>query len=168
LNAEKATRFPDLSLGVLAEAEPGFDDYSVAVPLGISLPLWNSNSEAIADAAAEAEAARAAFKAGLDAAVTDVYRNFAGLGRLTRRLTVLDGEILPAHRAALEEAHSALKVADFEPLRYVEMERAMRELQEERNALLEEVLIKRIDMEETVGFPMFGIPELGETKEKKK
>jgi outer membrane protein TolC len=88
--------------------------------------------------------------------------------RLEARRKVLVEEILPSHRKALEKARRALEVSDFDPMQYVELERAHREWQEAAVGLLGEILATRIELETAVGTPLFPLPEVRPVKEKKK
>ncbi|MHC5080208.1 MAG: TolC family protein, partial [Planctomycetota bacterium] len=167
LGVELARQLPDLQVGIEAEyeAEGGV---IIEIPLGLSLPLWNANREAVAGARAELALARESYRAMLDQMVAAFENANVRLKRLEARLAVLDGEILPAHRQALKDAQRALEVSDFDSLQYVELERAHRELQDSRFELLLEVLTARIELEQTVGAPLFPLPGKPEAQEKEK
>jgi outer membrane protein TolC len=167
LGVELAKRMPDLSLGVAAEWEDG-EGMALAFPLGFPLPLWNANREGVASARAEVAESLEAYRTGLDRAVASLETLAGKLERMEARRKVLTEEILPSHRGALEKARRALEVSDFDPLQYVELERAHREWQETSVALLGDILATRIEMETLVGAPLFPLPEVRPVKEKKK
>jgi outer membrane protein TolC len=167
LGVELAKRVPDLSIGVEAEWEDG-GEVGLALPFGFSLPLWNANREGVAAARAEKALALEAYRTGLDRAVASLDTLTERLERLGARRKVLVDEILPSHRVALADARRALEVSDFDPLQYVELERAHREWQASSIELLGEILETRIELERAVGAPLFTIPEFHPPKEKEK
>jgi outer membrane protein TolC len=158
---------PDLSLGVAGEWEDG-EGLSLGLPLGFTLPFWNANREGVASARAEVEEALEAYRTAVDRAVAALETLSARLERLEARRKVLVEEILPSHRRALEKARRALEVSDFDPLQYVELERAHREWQEASVELLGEILAVRIELEAVVGAPLFPLPEARPAKEEKR
>jgi outer membrane protein TolC len=167
LGVELAKRIPALALGVEAEWEDG-GEVGLALPFGFSLPLWNANREGVSAARTEKATALEAYRTALDRAVASMETLRGRIGRLEGRLKVLVEEILPSHLSALEDARRALEVSDFDPLQYVELERAHREWQEAKIVLLGELLETRIEMEALVGSPLFPLPEAKPEKEKTK
>jgi outer membrane protein TolC len=167
LGVELAKRVPDLAFGVAAEWEDG-EGLALGLPLGFTLPFWNANREGVAGARAEVAEALEAYRTGLDRAVAALETLSGKLVRLEARRKVLVEEILPSHRKALEKARRALEVSDFDPMQYVELERAHREWQEAAVGLLGEILATRIELETAVGTPLFPLPEVRPVKEKKK
>jgi outer membrane protein TolC len=167
LGVELAKRIPDLAVGFEAEWEDG-GEIMLALPFGFSLPLWNANREGVAAARAEKSLAIEAYRTGMDRAVASLETLIQRLGRLEKRRKVLVGEILPSHRTALKDARRALEVSDFDPLQYVELERAHREWQRASVDLLGEILSTRVELEGTVGTPLYRIPEIRTPEEEKK
>jgi outer membrane protein, heavy metal efflux system len=157
LRVERAGGIPDLEVGIEAESEPGGGTV-LGLPLGWTLPLWDANREGVAAAEADLASARGAYRAAMDGAVADLETAGARLGRLEARLRIMDGEILPTHRLALEGARKALEVSDFDPLRYVELERAYRLSVQSQAELVRETLAARTDLERAAGTPLFEMP----------
>jgi cobalt-zinc-cadmium efflux system outer membrane protein len=159
LGLERAARWPDLTVGLEAQAEPGaMDEVGLSMPFSLSLPLWNRNSGASAEAKAEVARCRGAYREALNRILADLDAFLAAQTRLGDRLRLLDHEILPAHRKALDLAREAMAVSDFDSFRYVELQRYYRELLTQRWALLPEIIKGRSDIEVLVGELLFPLP----------
>lgn len=156
LALERASGWPDLGIGFEAESEA--DGWTLGLPLSFALPLWNGNREGVAAARGAVDTAREGYRAEMDAAVAALETALERLARLEARRRILEEEILPGHRKALDEGRRALEVSDFDSLRYVELERAHREFLRARAALVGEVLAGRVEVERAVGAPLFPLP----------
>ncbi len=156
--SEQAAAFPDIEAGFEAETEPETGEVFLGMPFSVAIPFWNANSTAIAEAKGDVTRARAAYKAAFDAALAASCSAVSAADRIEKRLAVMEGEILPAHREAISNAMTALESSDFDPLRYVELERALRILEQGRCAILREIAEKRAALEMLAGRPLFPMP----------
>lgn len=85
LALEIRRQYPDVQLGGGIGAEDG--DAQASVGVGVTLPLWNRNRRAVAEAHAAREAARLEYEAACEAALAELD---AGLASWTRSRTARD------------------------------------------------------------------------------
>lgn len=114
LRHEAAQRFPDLEIGPLLESEEGVERLGAGA--GISLPLWNRNRRAIAEACAARAAARAAYQARYEDLVARLSVSRAECQATARRSAWLREQVAPMADLQLEDVQRLGELGDMDVL----------------------------------------------------
>ena len=93
LRLEIRRQYPDLQLGFGYDSDRG--DKAIGPALGFSIPLWNANRRAIAEAEAERAANTAEVEAAYAAAISDAAQARVVLTERTARLAILASTVVP-------------------------------------------------------------------------
>ncbi|MCA8969937.1 MAG: TolC family protein [Planctomycetes bacterium] len=117
LRLEVARQYPDITLGPNYEREGKTDRYGLS--LGISLPLFDQNQRAIADAKAERTAARSRYVAAMRQLQTGIDRDHARLTLAREELTAAT-EQKRAVTSLRALARTSLEEGTIEPWRYLD------------------------------------------------
>jgi outer membrane protein, heavy metal efflux system len=114
LALEIRKQYPDLSVG------PGYasDEGESRVLLGLRapLPILNANRQAIAEARAEREVARAAFETQYERLIIDLERSLAQLETARSIREDLEANIVPLADRQLEDARRLAELGELDPL----------------------------------------------------
>jgi len=152
LRLEYARRLPDLQLGM--ELEDEVDVQKLGIPLGIEIPLFDRNQQAVNQAMARRDEVRTRYLAALTEILADVENARARLLIRGERMDLLETQVGPAADTLklAEEVRDQAGVLDM--LRFLEVLRATRNVKVEviqaRAALYE----AWSDLEEAVGAPL--------------
>ncbi|MBI2921265.1 MAG: TolC family protein [Planctomycetes bacterium] len=165
LRLEIAKQYPDIRFGASAEGDPGERKYVVGLTLGIDVPLFDRNEQAIAAAEARREEIRAKYEAEAASALARLERAHARAGILTRKLSAIRGKVVVAARRQLDLAVKSLEAGAADALRVLEAERAFRDVMVEAIETETEAREAWADLEESVGRPLLLFP--GELEEKR-
>ncbi len=114
LSLEVRTQYPDLTIG------PGYSDDEgqsrVLLGLRAPLPILNANRQAIAEARAEREVARAAFETEYERLVIDLARSIAQLETARSIREDLEANVVPLADRQLEDARQLAELGELDPL----------------------------------------------------
>ncbi len=107
--AERAARWPSLSVGVEWTRMPGSMAESAVMPsVGLRLPIWQGNYlEAERASRAEARARQADYQSGVQQALAELEQALAQLNDSLRRVELVRTTLLPQARAAHESVLGA-------------------------------------------------------------
>ncbi len=161
LRLEIEKQYPDLSLGTSYEGEPGERKETWGLSLGIEIPVFDRNEQAIDQAWEEREKARVDYEALLTESLSALESLYAvyGLGREKRKL--LEEVVLPRSRENLDVAMAAMQAAALDSLKYLEVERKLRAVLVEAIEAESEIRKTVNDMEQAVGMPLVLFPGEG-------
>lgn len=110
LRREVREQYPDLSIGPLAEFDRG--DTLLGFSLSLPLPILNANKQAIAQAHAERDLARAAFETAYERLVGSLAATHARLDTLREQREVIEAEIVPLVDRQLADARNLLQLGE--------------------------------------------------------
>jgi cobalt-zinc-cadmium efflux system outer membrane protein len=118
LRLEVRKQYPDLEIGPAFEREEG--ESRLGVGLSVPIPLWNRNRQAIAEAEASREAARAAFEARFERLMGDLARAEASLKTAQASLAHLEGTLAPLVAEQEEEVRRLAQLGSLDTLLLLE------------------------------------------------
>lgn len=161
LRLEIAKQYPDLKIGPSISGEPGERRTTVGLSLGINLPIFDRNQQAIAQAEKRREEIRVRFEAAANRALAELERAFLATKNTATLSQTLKNSILPQAQNSVELARATLDAGSGDVSRLLDAERSYRELlvESQQAALLRTEAW--VNLERAVGFPLTGLdPEL--------
>lgn len=158
LHLEITKQYPDLVLGPSYAGEVGERKTILGLSLGVAVPLFDRNQQAIAQATKRREQVRVDYEAEAHRILTAVERSRATAELASAQHRILRDEVLPAARDNVEIARQSLAAGAAGALQLLDAERSLRQIQVE---VLEARLSEQIawsDLEKAVGFPLVEFP----------
>ncbi len=128
LRLEIAKQYPDLQIGPSIGGETGDRKTVVGLTLGIELPLFDRNQQAIATAEARREESRVRYEAAAQRALIEVERAHRHLLVATRRYRLLRDTVLAQATSSIGLARSSLEAGSGDALRLLHAERSYRQI----------------------------------------
>ncbi len=157
LRLELARQYPDLSIGVDVEDEVGESKRSIGVPLGIDLPVFDRNRQAIAAALNRREVQLLLYRSELSGLLSDLEEKYARLRLAERKVALFEQEILPAAKKNTSAGQRAMKLGSINVLRYLELVSQLRNFEIEYAKLNGERWDALISLEKLVGLPLVNL-----------
>jgi outer membrane protein TolC len=114
LRLEVRKQYPDLTVGPSYSFEEGFS--RVGLGFGLPLPLWNHNRQAVAEAAAERDAAKVRAEAQVEQVLSELARATARLRFATERRVMLIDGLVPLVDRQVEETRKLLDLGEIDVL----------------------------------------------------
>lgn len=114
LRLEVRKQFPDLNLGPSFSFEEGFSRAGLGV--GLPLPMWNHNRQAVAEAFAERDAARSRAETVVQRVVAELAQSETRLAFADERLALLESELAPLVDKQIEETRTLLDLGEVDVL----------------------------------------------------
>ena len=154
LHLEVTKQYPDLTLGTSLGGEPGERRTTLGLTLGITLPLFDRNQQAIAQAQQRREEVRTRYESAAHRILSAMERARAILALTSARHDILRDEVLPAASDNVGIARQSLEAGAAGALQLLDAERSFRQVQIE---VLEARLAEQSawsDLEKAVGFPL--------------
>ena len=154
LHLEVTKQYPDLTVGSSLGGEPGERRTNLGLTLGIALPLFDRNQQAIAQAQQQREEARTRYESAAHGILSSMERARAILTLTSARHDVLREAVLPAANDNVQIARLSLEAGEAGALQLLDAERSLRQVQIE---VLEVQLAEQLawsDLEKAVGFPL--------------
>jgi outer membrane protein, heavy metal efflux system len=159
LRLELARQIPDLEFGTEFEQDVGEEKQVLGLSVGVELPLFDRNTQGIAEASGQRDAVRARYEATLAAALAQLDSQRDRFAMHSRTRSLLDDKLLPRAKSALEDAEQLLEAGVVDTRRLFELRGRSRELQ----LLLVDAEIARIRalmaIEASIGRPLFLLPD---------
>lgn len=158
LRLEIAKQYPDLELGPFFEGDPGERKKVWGLTIGITLPLFDRNEQAIAAAEKQRDAVRVAYEAALNRQLAALESALARYGLAREKSALLETVIVPRAKNNLDVALQSIKAAAIDSLKYLDVERALRSAISD--ALQAESAIRHAlnDIEQAIGIPLGYFP----------
>lgn len=158
LRLEVERQVPDLEIGPGFDVEAGEDKDVASLGIGLRLPIFDRNQQAIAEALEHREELRTRYE-------TTANRALAEMEQLARRVELagirrraLEEDVLPRAEANEALARRAVEAGAADALRILEVQRSLRTLRvEAREARLTEIEAW-VALERAVGHPLLTFP----------
>lgn len=158
LRLEIARQYPDLRIGTGLEGETGERKYVLGLLLGVELPIFDRNQQAIAEASSGREEIRVRYEAAASRALAELERDQRDLELARQKRRLIVESILEPARAGIDLARESLVAGAGDALRLLDSQRMFRRIRiEALEAQLEE-LRAWITLEEAVGRPLLRFP----------
>ncbi|MAG56513.1 MAG: hypothetical protein CMJ83_09495 [Planctomycetes bacterium] len=158
LRLDVAKQFPDFHIGPAGSAEAGDDRTLLGLTLGIELPLFDRNQQAIAEAEARREEVRVRYEAEANRALAGLERAHRAAVIASERHRALRETVLAQAQDSIALARRSVSAGVGDAMRLLDAERGFRQvrLDVEKAAMAEAVA--RVDVEIAVGTPLFRFP----------
>jgi outer membrane protein TolC len=158
LRLEIAKQVPDLRIGPSFAGESGEEKTTLGLALGIELPFFDRNQQAIAEAEARREEVRTQYEAEANRALAQIERARRAVEFARSRSLALRTSVLPSAESSIALARESAQAGAGDALRLLDAQRSHRQvlIDVERAALDE--LEAWIDLEEAVGHPLLAFP----------
>jgi outer membrane protein TolC len=128
LRLEIAKQWPDLRLGPSASGEVGERKSVFGLSIGIDLPVFDRNQQAIAEASQRREEARVSYESSAKRALAELKRALRAVTLATARHALLRDTVLPRARDSIRLARQSLAAGPGDALRLLDSERSYRTL----------------------------------------
>ena len=158
LRLEIEKQYPDLEIGASYEGDPGETRRVWGLTLGIALPLFDRNRQAIVFAEQEREKIRAAYEAALNRALADLEALFRQHAIAMEKHGFLRDTILPTSQRNLDLALRSIRAGAIDSLKYLEVERSLRAALIDVLESEKEIRMTLCNMERTMGTPLALFP----------
>lgn len=158
LHLEIARQYPDFFIGPSYERETGERKNILGLTLGIEIPVFNKNQQAIATSKAKREEVRAKYEAAANLALADLDGAIRVYALAAEKLKSVKDALLPKAQENVELARKSLDAGATDVLRYLEAERGLRQAMlesVEADVAIREALV---ELERTVGYPLVQFP----------
>ena len=158
LRLEIAKQYPDLRLGPSGAGETGDRKTVLGLSIGIAIPIFDRNQQAIAEAEERRAEVRTLYAAAANRALAEVERAHLTGELAANRYGILKKTVLPQARNSIELAREALAAGSGGALRLLDAERSYRQVMIE---VLQAGLAEReawVDLELAVGRPLISFP----------
>jgi len=164
LRLEIAKQYPDLDIGTTYEGDPGTDISYLGLTLGINLPIFNRNQQAIVVAEQEREKIRTEYGATLSLALASLESLYERRTLLAERLQLLEEYALPHAESNVNIANQSIQAGEVDILRVLEVRRSLRLLRIE--VLEAEEALRRLsaEIEQLIGWPLVALSPGGATE----
>lgn len=158
---ELARQYPDLAIGSDFSQEPGQRTQKLGFTLGVELPIFNRNQQAIAEADKQRTVTQASYQTELMRSLTQAEQLAAAFRLGQRQVEALNQRLLPLADSNLQLAERAVQAGAMDLLRYLDLLRSKRELEMAAVARQVNTWQALLDLEQAVGRPLCLLP--GET-----
>jgi len=155
VNAERASRMPDLTVGVFADREAEKDTYGVT--LGFELPLWNRNDAGIASAEAAQAQARANARSERLRLIRDLVEALGAAQTAQGEVVALTELAVPVADEAINLRTTAFKAGEASLSDLLEARRAANAVRAELRDARRRAALAVVDLGMAVGDPALGV-----------
>jgi outer membrane protein TolC len=158
LRLEIARQYPDFRFGPSLGGEAGERKSTLGLTLGIDVPLFDRNQQAIARATRQREAVRTRYESEANRALADLDAALATVALARERRRILLDTVLPRAEANIAIARRTVAAGAGSTLRLLDAERSFRNIQiDALDAQLAE-LSAWSALEQAVGCPLLAFP----------
>jgi len=161
LRLEVAKQYPDFTIGPHFSREVGERKNVLGLTLGIELPIFDRNQQAVATAKKRRDEIQVKYEAEANRALAGLDRAWRGYELASGKLKLLKTSVLPKASANIELARKSIEAGATDSLRFLETERSQRAVL--LDALETELAVREswVELELAVGYPLMLLP--GET-----
>lgn len=159
LHLEIAKQYPDFHFGPSLEGDAGARKHTVGLTLGIDIPVFDRNQQAIATALQRREEIKTKYETAANKALSALDKAIRKFTLAVERSKFLKTELRPKAHTNVELARKSLEAGGGDTLKFLETERAERTVTID---LIESVLSTReawIEIEQAVGYPLILFPD---------
>lgn len=158
LRLEIAKQYPDLQIGAAFEGDPGTDVKYLGLSLGISLPIFDRNQQAIAVAEQAREVIRTEYEATLSQSLATLDEFLDRHAILAERWRLMEEIARPRSEGNVEAARQLILAGEIDVLRVLEVARRSRALRIEILAAEEALRLLTVELEQLLGWPLTQLP----------
>lgn len=159
LRLEISRQYPDFRFGPSFGGETGDRKTVLGLTLGIEVPLFDQNQQAIARATKQREAVRIRYETEANRALSDLDAAFQQVTLVQQRRKFLQDTILPRAKANIELARRTLAAGSGSTLRLLDAERSFRSFQVQALEAQLAELSAWSALEKAVGYPLLSFPK---------
>jgi outer membrane protein, heavy metal efflux system len=158
LRLEIAKQYPDFHFGPSFERETGEKKSMLGLTLGIDLPVFDRNQQAVATALKRRDEIRLKYEAAANRALAVLDKAWRAHQLAAQKLNLIKTVLLPKTTSNLELARRTLEAGGVDSLRFLETERGQRAVL--LDAIDTELSVRAawIDLEQAVGYPLVLFP----------
>lgn len=158
LRLDIAKQYPDFKIGPSYDRETGARQTNLGLTLGIDLPIFDRNQQAIAQAKQAREEIRVKYEAAANRALGALERAYKNYSNASRKLKLLRDVVQPKANANTDQARKAMEVGVSDLLKFLDTERNQRSVS--LSVLDAELSVRNswIALEEAVGIPLMLYP----------
>ena len=154
LHLEIARQYPNLSLNTAFAGEVSESFSLLSIALGMAMPIFDRNRQAIAEAHALCYEARVRYEGAANAALSELQRAQRAAALATALRRMLQADVLPAAQSNVEVARRSLTAGVAGGLQVLDTERSLREVELEVIEAEFAELMAWCDMERALGAPL--------------
>lgn len=158
LHLEVAKQYPDLVFGPSLGGETGERGTILGLSLGIELPLFDRNQQAIAQARKLREEMRTRYESEAQRVLNAVERARENAVLASEQYHVLRDAVLPAAQTNVQIAEQSLAAGAAGALQLLDAERSLRQVQVEALEAQLSQYLAWSDLEKAVGIPLITFP----------
>ncbi|HEB53478.1 MAG TPA: TolC family protein [bacterium] len=158
LHLEITRQYPDLVFGSSLGGEVGERKTILGLNLGIELPIFDRNQQAIAQASKRRDEVRTRYEAAAHRILNAVARTRGVVALAAEQHRILRDDVLPSARSNVDIAQQSLAAGSAGALQLLDAERSLRQVQVE---VLEAQMAEQLawsNLEQAVGFPLLRFP----------
>jgi len=158
LHLEIAKQYPDFHIGPSFQRDVGEKKNVLGLTLGIELPVFERNQQAVATAKQRREEIRVKYETAANRALAALDRAHRQYHLALERLKLLQTVVAPITRENIELARKSFEAGATDLLRLLETERGQRAVQ--LDALESELSVRAawLDLEKATGLPLLLFP----------
>lgn len=159
LRLEIAKQYPDFKFGTSGEGDINDRKTLIGLTLGIDVPIFDRNQQAIAAAKGKREELRTKYEAAANRALASLDRAVRAVQLASEKLEFLRNELLPLAKQSLELTQKSVDIGASDSFRLLENQRAQRTVT--LSVVDAELVFRRawVDLEQAVGYPLMLFPE---------
>lgn len=158
LRHEIEKQLPDFKIGPSFGSEVGESKVLLGLSLGIELPLFDQNQQAIAEAAAHREEVRVRYEAAANRALAELERVWHGVNIARTYHAALTDGVMNEARRGITLARESLAAGAVDGFRLLDAERSLRRVTIETERAALDVKKAWSSLELATGKPLFLIP----------
>lgn len=158
LHLEIAKQYPDFRIGPSFERDVGEVKNVMGLTLGIEIPVFDRNQQAIATALKRREEIRVKYSAAANTALAALERASRIYVLANQKLRLQKASILPKSNESLNLARKTLEAGATDILRLLEAERTHRSVTIESIETELSVFDAWIELERAIGYPLVQFP----------
>jgi cobalt-zinc-cadmium efflux system outer membrane protein len=158
LRLQVARQYPDLQLGPVYTAEAGEQRDQLGLGLGLRIPWFDANRQAIAAARGERDRTRASYEAGMQVALAELDTRVREVHLTRARRTALEDRILPEAEANVRLARRQAQAGAVDTLRVLDAQRSLQELRVQATSARLDELEAWLALERAVSHPLLPFP----------
>jgi outer membrane protein, heavy metal efflux system len=158
LHLEIAKQYPDFHIGPSFANDVGERKSVIGLTLGIEIPIFDRNQQAVASAKQRREEVRIKYEAAANRSLAGLDRAYRSYQLSVEKATILRTIALPKAESNIALARKSVEAGTMDTLRLLETERAQRAIRIE--TLETELAVRNafIALEQAVGYPLLAFP----------
>ncbi len=158
LHLEISKQYPDFKFGPTFDREVGERKTTIGLTLGIDLPIFDRNQQAIATAKQRREEIRTKYETAANRALATLDRAYANSQLAAQKLKLLNTLLLPRVNSNIDLSRKSMEAGVSDLLKFLEAERNQRATLLETLETELALRLAWIELEQAVGYPLAPLP----------